>query len=144
MGAEILAPCGSPETLEAALRCGCDAVYLGGVKFSARGKAVNFSEEELRLAVYECHRRGVKVHLAINTIIRDDEIDDCINAISFAAEIGVDALIVQDLAVYTIAHSLFPKLELHASTQMTVHSESGMKTVRELMWYLTEEAERKL
>ncbi len=132
MGAEILAPCGSPETLEAALRCGCDAVYLGGVKFSARGKAVNFSEEELRLAVYECHRRGVKVHLAINTIIRDDEIDDCINAISFAAEIGVDALIVQDLAVYTIAHSLFPKLELHASTQMTVHSESGMKTVREL------------
>ena len=132
MGAEILAPCGSPETLEAALRCGCDAVYLGGAKFSARGKAVNFSEEELKKAVYECHRRGVKVHLAINTLIRDDEADDCIKAICFAAEIGVDALIIQDLAVYAVAHELFPQLELHASTQMTVHSESGMQTVKEL------------
>ena len=132
MSAEILAPCGSAEVLEAALRCGCDAVYLGGERFSARGRAHNFSDDELKAAVYECHRRGVKLHLAVNTIVRDDEIDDCVKAISFAAGIGVDALIVQDLAVYAIAHELFPELELHASTQMTVHSESGMTAVKKL------------
>ena len=132
MSAEILAPCGSAEVLEAALRCGCNAVYLGGERFSARGRAHNFTDEELKAAVYECHRRGVKLHLAVNTVIRDDEIDDCVKAISFAAAIGVDAIIVQDLAVYAIANELFPGLELHASTQMTVHSQSGMAAVKKL------------
>ena len=132
MSAEILAPCGSARALEAALRSGCDAVYLGLSRFSARGKAENFSETELSQAVYECHRRGVKVHLAINTLVRDSEMEDCVRAVRFAAKTGVDALIVQDLGVLSAARELFPELEIHASTQMTVHSESGMKTVTSL------------
>ena len=116
MSAEILAPCGSARALEAALRSGCDAVYLGLSRFSARGKAENFSETELAQAVYECHRRGVKVHLAINTLVRDSEMEDCVRAVRFAAKTGVDALIVQDLGVLSAARELFPELEIHAST----------------------------
>ena len=70
--AEILAPCGSFETLEAALRSGCDAVYLGGEKFSARQNAANFTDEQLKEAVRLCHLRGVKVYQAINTVVFDE------------------------------------------------------------------------
>ena len=72
--AEILSPAGSPEALEAALRCGCDAVYVGGRSFSARANAANFSDEELKEAVRLCHIRGVKLYLAINTLILDSRL----------------------------------------------------------------------
>lgn len=75
--AEILAPCGSFETLEAALRSGCDAVYLGGEKFSARQNATNFTDEQLKEAVRLCHLRGVKVYQAINTVVFDEQLEEC-------------------------------------------------------------------
>lgn len=90
---EILAPCGSAEALNAALRTGCDAVYLGGEGFSARQNAANFSRQELEKAVYDCHVRGVKVYQAINTVITDDQFDMLIDAVKFACRIGIDGLI---------------------------------------------------
>ena len=84
--AEILSPAGSPEALEAALRCGCDAVYVGGKSFSARANAANFSAEQLGEAVRLCHERGVKLYLAINTIVLDSQLDDCKRAVQQAAD----------------------------------------------------------
>lgn len=130
--AEILAPCGSPQSLEAALRTGCDAVYLGGELFSARQNAANFSDEELKKAVFDCHIRGVKVYQAINTVITDRQLDDCMKAVRFACEIGVDALITQDLALVEIVKECCPQLEIHASTQMTLHTERGVMFAKSL------------
>ena len=130
--AEILAPCGSFEALEAALRSGCDAVYLGGEKFSARQNAANFTDEQLKEAVRLCHLRGVKVYQAINTVVFDEQLEECKKAVKFAAEIGVDGLITQDLTLVKICRECCPDLEYHASTQMTIHSESGVKIAKNL------------
>ena len=91
--AEILAPCGSFETLEAALRSGCDAVYLGGEKFSARQNAANFTDEQLKEAVRLCHLRGVKVYQAINTVVFDEQLEECKKAVKFI----ISRLFVVDL-----------------------------------------------
>ena len=130
--AEILAPCGSFETLEAALRSGCDAVYLGGEKFSARQNAANFTDEQLKEAVRLCHLRGVKVYQGINTVVFDEQLEECKKAVKFAAEIGVDGLITQDLTLVKICRECCPDLEYHASTQMTIHSENGVKMAKNL------------
>lgn len=130
--AEILAPCGSEESLTAALRCGCDAVYLGGEHFSARQNAVNFTKEQLKKAVYRCHKRGVKVYQAVNTVVFDEQLEECKAAVKYAAEIGIDGLITQDLALVEICRNCCPDMEYHASTQMTVHSESGVLQAKAL------------
>ena len=129
--AEILAPCGSAETLEAALRCGADAVYLGGEMFSARQNAANFTCEQLKQAVYECHKRKVKVYLALNTLITDEQLEQCLEMVRMACEIGVDALITQDLALIEMTEKCCPDMEIHASTQMTVHTKRGALQAKE-------------
>ena len=129
---EILAPCGSPEVLTAALRTGCTAVYLGGAAFSARANAKNFTREELAEAVRLCHQRGVKVYQAINTVITDRELAECARTVKTACELGIDGLITQDLAVAEIVKECCPELELHASTQMTLHTAEGFMLAREL------------
>ncbi len=130
--AEILSPAGSPQALCAALRCGCDAVYVGGQSFSARANAANFSDEELARAVEMCHIRGVKVYLAINTVILDSQLDGCKRAVEYAAKIGVDGLITQDLCLVEIVRKCCPRMEIHASTQMTVHTKKGVEQAKEL------------
>ena len=130
--AEILAPCGSYETLEAALRAGCDAVYLGGQGFSARQNAVNFSDEEISRAVYECHKRGVKLYRTINTVIFDEQLDECLAAVKHCAEVGVDGIITQDLALTEMVRRCCPGLQIHASTQMTIHTPLGVELTKEL------------
>lgn len=130
--AEILAPAGSFESIEAAVRCGADAVYLGSKDFSARHNAQNFDNEELLRAVEYCHERGVKVHLAVNTALYDDELKSCEGLIEYAALIGVDALIVSDLGVLSLAKNICPSLSLHASTQMGILSPSGVVTAHKL------------
>ena len=129
---EILAPCGSPEVLQAALRAGCDAVYLGGAQFSARQNAVNFSDEEIERAVYECHKRGVKLYRTINTVVFDEQLDECMKAVEHCAKIGVDGIITQDLALCEIVRRCCPELPIHASTQMTVHTRCGMEVTKKL------------
>ena len=129
---EILAPAGSFEAVEAAVRCGADAVYLGAKQFSARASAQNFEPDELVKTIAFCHDRDVKLHLAVNTAVYDRELDSASRLIEFAAREGVDALIVSDLGVLSLAKKICPSLPLHASTQMGIASPSGAKAALEL------------
>ena len=132
MTPEILAPVGSREALEAAVRCGADAVYLGQKSFSARADSRNFDPDALREAVAYAHRFGVRVHQALNIVTFDREfpaLKDCIRA---ACDAGVDALIVQDWGVAAAVKALAPSMPLHASTQMAIHSPEGVRAAGEL------------
>ena len=124
---ELLAPAGDMSCLYAAVAGGADAIYVGGKRFGARAFAKNFDMDELTLAVRYCHLRGVKLYVTLNTLIEDREMSE---AVSYAAElyrIGVDALIVADLGVMSEIRRCVPDLELHASTQMSVHNTFGVR-----------------
>ncbi len=129
---EILAPSGGMDSIYAAVRSGADAVYVGAKDFSARASAKNFSIEELEEAVKYCHAYGVKVYLALNTLIFDDEIDEALNLVKAAARCDIDALITQDIGLAMAVKKILPALKLHASTQMSVHTLSGAKALKEL------------
>lgn len=129
---EILAPCGGYESLAAALNTGADAVYVGMKQFSARKNAENFSDEELAAACRECHKRGVKLYVALNTLMFDEETEEVVQCIKTAARWGVDGLIMQDLGAARIAEKTAPRLPRHASTQMTLNSVSGVNAAAEL------------
>ncbi len=129
---EILAPAGGPEQLTAAVRAGADAVYLGLDRFSARGAATNFSDQSLAQAVAYCHERGVKVHVALNTLVKDSELAAVHQTVQTLCAYGVDAVIVQDLAVAALVRECAAQLPMHASTQMTVHNLSGVRAMQEL------------
>lgn len=128
---ELLAPAGSLESLYAAVQSGADAVYLGGSKFSARAYASNFDEENMTNAVNYCHLYGVKVYITINTLIKENEIKEALEYVSFLYSIGVDALIIQDTGLAYLIKYNFPDMELHASTQMTVHNGEGALILRD-------------
>lgn len=119
---ELLAPAGEWDALVAAVQNGADAVYLGGRNFSARRMAANFGRDELARAVDYAHVRGVKIYVTVNTLIADTEMEDAANFLRFLYNNGVDAVIVQDLGLIKLAREVVPDLELHASTQMTVHN----------------------
>lgn len=130
---EILAPAGTYEAVEAAVRCGANAVYLGGKSLNARRNAGNFSAQELKAAAEYCHARGVQVHMALNTLADDTEIKAQVQAaVRDACLAGVDALIVQDLGVYRIVRQCAPTMPVHASTQMSVHTLAGVQRLAEL------------
>ncbi len=132
MNTEILAPAGSYESLVAAVRCGASAVYLGGKSLNARQSAANFDDDELSEAVKYCHASNVKVYLTLNTLLFDSEIPQLIEIIKKACEIGIDALIVQDLAAAAIARECAGTLPIHASTQMAIHNVAGAKALEKL------------
>ena len=123
---ELLAPAGSMEALRAAVQNGANAVYLGCGAFNARQSAKNFTPQTLMEAVKYCHIRGVAVHLTLNTLVSDKEIPELVEVIRAGAEAGVDAFIVQDLGVINLCHQVAPHIQLHGSTQMTVHSLPGV------------------
>ncbi len=129
---ELLSPVGNIDTLKQAIHNGADAVYLGGKKFGARAFSKNFTEEELTFAIKYCHLYGVKIYITVNTIIFDDEIDEFINYIKFLHESGVDAVIMQDIGLIKKVKTLFPNLEIHASTQSHVHSTDVVKYLKDL------------
>ena len=129
---EVLSPAGSPDSLIAAVRCGAAAVYLGADNFNARRAAHNFTREELREAVEYCHIRGVAVHLALNTLISDSEMPQALELAQYACEIGVDAIIVQDLGLARLLRVAAPQMPLHASTQLSCHSPSGVDFLRDV------------
>ena len=129
---EILSPAGDMQCFEAAVANGADAIYIGGKKFSARQSASNFDNEQLEQAVDYAHLRGVKVYVALNTLLHDSEIDDCFEFVNYCYNIGVDALIVQDLGLVNILRTHFPDFRIHASTQMTIHNSFGVKVASEL------------
>lgn len=113
------------KALKCAVAGGADAVYIGAGDFNARSKADNFGKDELRLAVSYCHDRGVRVYLTLNTLIKPSEFPRATDTARYAAEIGVDAFIVQDLAFAAILGKELPDMPLHASTQMGIHNAYG-------------------
>lgn len=124
---EVLAPAGSREAFFAAIAAGADAIYLAGERFGARAYAANFTVEDLRELMRYAHLRGVKVYVAVNTLLRDDELAD---AVEFCAEVyraGADALIVQDMGLVAELNRRYPQICLNASTQMTLHNTAGVK-----------------
>jgi len=129
---ELLAPAGSMEALKHAVLSGADAIYLGGSLFNARASAVNFNDDQLKTAVDYCHLRKVKVYVTVNILISDREFDQLDTFIRKINEIGVDAVIVQDIGVAMYIKKIAPDLRLHASTQMTVYDVEGAKFLKNL------------
>ena len=127
---EILAPCGGTDVLPAALNTGADAVYLGVTAFSARRNAKNFTPDELREVVKTCRLYGTKVYVTLNTLVFDEELEALRDTAELLEEVGVDAVILQDLGAAEIIREAAPSLKLHASTQMTVCSPSGAEFCR--------------
>ena len=132
MKKELLAPAGSFDSLKAAVNNGADAVYLSGKLFGARKYAPNFNNDELREAVDYCHLYGVKIYVTVNTIIYEDEIDSVLEYLCFLYNIGVDAVIVQDLGLITLIRKYLPDLEIHASTQAHTHNIEQIKLLENL------------
>ena len=124
---ELLAPAGSMDALRAAVQNGADAVYLGCGSFNARQSAKNFTIDTLGEALKYCHVRGVQVHLALNILVGDREMQKVADLIRAAAQAGVDAFIVQDWGVVQLCRQIAPHVPVHGSTQMTVHSLAGVQ-----------------
>ena len=119
---EVLAPAGSIEGLKAALYAGADAVYTGGRMFGARAYANNLSDEELSECIDYCHLHNKKLYLTTNTLMKQSEIYQLADWLVPFYEQGLDAVIVQDFGAFAFLKREFPNLDLHASTQMSVHS----------------------
>lgn len=132
MAAEILAPAGGYDALVAAVRCGANAVYLGGKALNARRNASNFSDEELREAVAYCHARNVKVYLTLNTLVADSELETAYDAIECACNSHADALILQDIGLVSLVRQVYPDMPMHASTQMSVQSIEGVRELEKM------------
>lgn len=129
---EILAPAGDMNALRAAVSAGANAVYLGYDEFSARAKAKNFNKKELEEAVKFAHLRNVKIYVTFNILIADFEIKRAMESIKMLHDIGVDALILQDIGIADRIRKDFPDFELHASTQMAVNNFYGVAFLKEM------------
>jgi U32 family peptidase len=124
--AELLAPAGNVEALDAAIGEGADAVYLGLKSFNARLRSTNFAWNQFEAAVQSLHRQGKKIYVTVNTVSEEREMERLYRFLSYLNRIGPDGLIVQDFGVIRMCQEFFPKLELHASTQMNVASAAGV------------------
>ena len=123
---ELLLPAGNTESFFAALDGGADAIFLGLKHFNARGRASNFSEAHLLAALQEAKRKQVKLYVTLNTVVKNREVDDLLDVLSFLERVGVDAIIIQDWGVYHLIRLRFPRLTIHASTQMGNHNSLGV------------------
>lgn len=122
---EILSPAGNPDGLAAAVKGGCDAVYLAGKDYGARAFAGNFTDRQLEGAVSYAHDHGVKVHVAVNTSVKNHEMSDAVSFVRFLQDIDADAILIQDMGLMRAVEHL--DISKHASTQMQIHSLEGVK-----------------
>lgn len=130
---EILAPAGSFEILQAVIRAGADAVYLGGSQFGARAYADNFEKEELLRAIDYAHIHGRKIYLTVNTLLKEEELNgEFYEYLCPYYEQGLDAVIVQDMGAFALIRREFPQMDIHTSTQMTVTGVYGAAYMKEL------------
>ena len=129
---ELLSPAGSPEAVVAAVQSGADAIYMGFGSFNARRGAKNFTDEEFDSAVRYCRIRGCKVYVTLNTLVNDREISEVVKLACHASDIGVDAILVQDLGLARILRCIVPDLPIHASTQMSIHNLAGVEAAAEM------------
>ncbi len=128
---ELLCPVGGYDTLHAALLGGADAVYFGTKDFNARMNAKNFTNDEILSAISLCHEKGVRVYITLNTLLTDRNLSSALETVSFLYEAGCDGLILADLGLSSLIREHFPKMELHASTQMSGHSVGAANFLKE-------------
>jgi len=129
---ELLAPAGSFGAFEAALKEGADAIYIGAPDLNARALSRDFSYSEIDGLVCEAHKSGVKLYIAMNSLVKEDEIETAVEGLAYFDQIKPDALIIQDLGLFKLAQTYFPELSLHASTLMSVHNSLSVKKMSEL------------
>jgi len=124
---ELLSPAGNIESFEAALKGKANAIYMGLENFNARAMAENFSIDDYKKCILKAHILNVKIYLTINTLIFDNEVEDALKIVLELYNVGLDAVIIQDIGLATKIHELVPDLPLHASTQMSVYSLEQVK-----------------
>jgi putative protease len=129
---ELLAPAGSLDAVRAAVANGADAVYLGTARFNARDEGAQLSLDELGEACRIAHERGRRIYLTLNILTKPAELVDALMLLGEAIDRGIDAAIVQDIGLIRLIQHVYPDLEIHGSTQMTVHDASGAAVMREL------------
>ena len=129
---ELLSPAGSLDAVRAAVANGANAVYLGASRFNARDEGAQLSMEDLELACQIAHGRGVRVYLTFNVLVKPRELADALLYLGECIDAGIDAAIVQDLGLIRLIQRVYPDLEIHGSTQMTVHDVSGAAVAHDL------------
>lgn len=129
---EVLAPAGSMEALVAALAAGADAIYCAGQAFGARAYATNFDNEQMKQAVQLVHQYNAKLYVTMNTLIYEDEIEEALKQVDYYYSIGIDALLIQDLGLFSLIRHRYPDFDLHCSTQMNIHDVNGVKFMKSL------------
>ena len=129
---ELLSPVGDFECLQAAVQNGADSVYLGGSAFNARASASNFDNDNLKKAIRYAKLRNIKINFALNTLVKDDEFNDAIKLAEYVYSLGADAIIVQDLGLAKYIINNMPKMNVHGSTQMTIHNLQGVLALEKL------------
>jgi U32 family peptidase len=129
---ELLAPAGSIDAVRAALANGADAVYLGSARFNARDEGAQLTLDEVGEACRLAHSRGARIYLTLNILIKPAELHDALMFLGEAIDRGIDAVIVQDIGLVKLIREIYPDLEIHGSTQMTVHDPAGAAVVQEL------------
>ncbi len=129
---ELLAPAGSWQCFYAAIESGADSVYAGLKSLNARELAPNFNLEEMAALVQYAHKQGVKVYVALNSLVKENEIKDLLYLLCALSEIGPDALIIQDIGTWFVCRKFFPKLSLHASTLMGFHNSLGLLQAQDM------------
>lgn len=129
---ELLAPAGSLDAVRAALANGADAVYLGSARFNARDEGAQLTLDEVAEACRMAHGRGSRIYLTLNILIKPAELHDALVFLGEAIDRGIDAAIVQDIGLVRLIRRIYPDLEIHGSTQMTVHDPSGAEVIKAL------------
>src|SRR4051812_37895354 len=129
---ELLSPAGSLDAVRAAVANGADAVYLGAQRFNARDEGAQLTLDELEEACRIAHARGRRIYLTLNILVKPLELGDALELLGDAIDRGIDAVIVQDLGLIALIRDLYPALEIHGSTQLTVHDAAGAAVLRDL------------
>ena len=129
---ELLVPAGSADALSAAINGGADAVYFGGTAFNARQNAKNFDRSAMRNAIDRCHFYGVRTNITFNTLLYEKEYPEALRYAEFLYNAGADALIVADFGLASAIKAYFPQMELHASTQASIHNTDGVAAAKAL------------
>lgn len=129
---EVLAPAGSYESMTAAVSAGADAVYIGGARFGARAYADNLDQEQLLRAIDYVHLHGRRLYLTVNTLFKEQELEELYDYLKPFYEQGLDSVIVQDLGAVSYIREHFPGLPIHASTQMTITGPYGAKLLKDM------------
>ena len=132
---ELLSPAGDMDALVSAICGGADAVYFGIEDFNARKRAKNFTRESAREAIELCHAHGVKSYITLNTALYDKELESALEACLELWNMGADGFIVADIGLASLIKEYYPQIEIHASTQCTVHNLDGANFLRDKLGF---------